>query len=158
MSAEEAIAREHIRDRMSRYTMWRDANNTEKFLENWADDAVFESVAFRLKNKKEIEAYYADNASPKMPAKFRRHNITTAMIDITSPTTAEAKAYYFVITDIGPDHSGYYLDRYRLENGKWLFTYRGCWVEWCMPNSVYVPDYAKRALAEGGECGPAQAK
>src|SRR6185436_2685257 len=102
--------------------------------------------------KAAIRAYYAN--PPKMPALFRRHNMATTQIDFTGPKTANGRVYYFVNTDKGPDHSGYYMDRYRQENGRWLLAYRGCWVEWASPNSVYVPDALKRELAETGACGP----
>jgi len=152
MSQDEAIARMHIRDLIARYPISRDADILEPFVDNFTDDAVFESGAFSLKGKAAIHAHYSN--PPKAPAKFRRHNMATTQIDFTGPKTAKGRVYYFVNTDKGPDHSGYYLDEYREENGRWLFSYRGCWVEWASDNSVYVPDYLKRELAETGSCGP----
>jgi hypothetical protein len=157
MSVEEAVAREHIRDTMARYNIGGDTRNLDQFVDTFTDDAVYESSPFHLIGKAKIrEHLHAGwNAKPTGPvAKFRRHNLTTCQIDLLGKTTAQARTYYFVVSDLGPDHSGFYLDNLREVNGRWLFSHRQVWMDWTHPGSLYVPDMSKRMLQERGTCGP----
>lgn len=157
MSREEAVAREHIRDTMARYNIGGDRRDLPAFVATFTDDAVYESAVFHCVSKAKIEAYLAANwnAKPTGPvARFRRHNLTTCQIDLTGPTTAISRTYYFVITDLGPDHSGYYVDRWREEKGRWLIAHREVWMDWCHPQSLFVPEESKRLLSEKGVSGP----
>ena len=160
MSLEEALAREHIRDTMARYNIAGDRRELRAFVDTFADDAVYESAVFHCVGKDNIEAYLqrAWNAKPTGPtAKFRRHNLTTCQIDLTGPTTANARTYYAVFTDLGPDHCGFYVDKFREVNGRWLFAHREVWMDWSHPNSLFVPEQSKRLVAEQGASGPAAA-
>ena len=157
MSFEEAVARENIRDTMSRYNIGGDRRDLAAFVGTFTEDAVYESAVFHCVGKANIEAYLTANwnAKPTGPvARFRRHNLTTCQIDLTGATTANARTYYFVISDLGPDHSGYYVDRWRQEQGRWLIAHREVWMDWCHPQSLYVPEASKRLLAEKGASGP----
>ena len=157
MSLEKAIAREHIRDTLARYNIAGDGRDLAAFVDTFTDDAVYESAIFRCTGRVEIESYLraAWSAKPKGPtARFRRHNLTTCQIDLTGPTTAGSRTYYFVVSDLGPDHSGYYVDRWREAQGRWLMSHREVWMDWCDPRSLYVPEESKRMLAGTGACGP----
>jgi 3-phenylpropionate/cinnamic acid dioxygenase small subunit len=160
MSLEQAIAREHIRDTLARYNIAGDGRDLAAFVATFTDDAVYESAVFECTGRANIESYLraAWAAKPTGPtARFRRHNLTTCQIDLTGPTTANSRTYYFVVSDLGPDHSGYYVDRWREEQGRWLMTHREVWMDWCHLQSLYVPEQSKRMLAEMGACGPQRA-
>jgi hypothetical protein len=151
------MAREQIRDRMARYNIARDSDDLPAFLDCFTEDVVFEAPLFCLRSKAEIQAFYAHKFYPKAGTpvpRFRRHNLGTCQIDLTGPTTANARTYYVVYTDLGVDHCGFYADRFRVENGSWLIAYRAAWMDWCHPNSIYVPEGSKRMLSEKGSCGP----
>jgi hypothetical protein len=157
MSIEEAVAREHIRDTMARYNIAGDRRDLKAFVAVFAEDAIFESPIFTFNGRAEIEAKLSVNwfITPTRPvAKFSRHNLTTCQIDLTGPRTAKSRAYYMVVTDLGPDHSGYYVDEFREENGRWLIAHRGVCMEWCHPDSLFVPEKSKKMLAETGVCAP----
>jgi ketosteroid isomerase-like protein len=160
MSFEESLAREHIRDTMARYNIAGDGNDFRAFVDLFTDDAVFEAAVFRCEGKSAIEAYFSKRpyADPSAPGpRFRRHNLTTSQIDLTGPNSASARTYYVVYTDLGPDHCGYYVDRYRQEKGRWLIAYRGVWMDWSHPASRFVPEVCKQMVAEKGTCGPSEA-
>jgi len=156
MSLEQAVAREHIRDTMARYSMAVDIADLANFLPVFTDDVVFESPLFQLKGIEEVRKFYTTRFAPasRTGLKFRRHNLTTCQIDLTSATTANAKTYYYVMTEVGPDHCGYYVDRFREINGRWLIAYREVWTDWSAPNGVCAPDAVKREILEKGSSGP----
>jgi hypothetical protein len=159
MSLEQAVAREHIRDTMARYSMAVDSADLANFLPVFTDDIVFESPIFVLKGIEEVRKFYTTRFAPasRTGLKFRRHNLTTCQIDLTSATTANAKTYYYVMTEVGPDHCGYYVDRFREVNGRWLIAYREVWTDWSAPNGVCAPDLVKQQIREKGSSGPAAA-
>jgi ketosteroid isomerase-like protein len=160
MSLEQTVSREHIRDTLARYNIAGDGRDLEAFVGTFTDDAVYESAVFRCVGRADIESYLrtAWAAKPKGPsARFRRHNLTTCQIDLTGAGTANSRTYYFVVSDLGPDHSGYYVDQWREERGRWLMSHREVWMDWCHPQSLYVPDESKRMLEELGTCGPRSA-
>jgi len=160
MSLEQAVAREHIRDTIARYNIAGDSRNLDAFVDTFTEDGVYESSPFHCVGKPAIRAYLSENwnAKPTGPtAKFRRHNITTCQIDLTSPTTADGRTYYFVVTDLGPDHCGFYVDRFREVGGRWLIAHREVWMDWSNPASLFVPDLSKKMLADQGVCGPVAA-
>jgi hypothetical protein len=157
MALEEPIAREHIRDTMARYNIAGDQRDLAAFLATFTEDALYESAIFRCQGKPAIRAYLSAfwSSSPaKASPRFRRHNLTTCQIDLTAAIAATSRAYYLVISDIGPDHSGYYLDHWCAEQGRWLISRRQVWMDWCRSESLCVPEVSKRLLAETGACGP----
>lgn len=64
------------------------------------------------------------------------HHLTTMRIDITGPSTASARTYWFVISPVGPDHSGYYDDRLERVDGQWLVAHRRPRTLWVAPDSL----------------------
>jgi hypothetical protein len=48
-----------------------------------------------------------------------RHSTTTHQIDLVDETHANGRLYFFVVTDIGLDHWGRYVDSYVSLNGQW---------------------------------------
>ena len=53
-----------------------------------------------------------------------RHHVTSVLVEVESPTAATARAYFFAITERGPDHWGRYRDRLLLHEGRWRFAHR----------------------------------
>ena len=56
--------------------------------------------------------------------KYLRHMTSTLQIDLIDPSSATSRCYYAVLTHIGLDHWGRYLDRYRAVDGAWRFADR----------------------------------
>jgi hypothetical protein len=150
MSVEESMVRERIRDTLARYHIAGDSLDAEGFVGVFTDDATFTTPLFHCEGKAAIAAIAKkwQGVPTKPTAKFIRHNLTTTQIDITGPGEAVGRAYYLAVTDLGPDHSGHYIDKYREEGGRWLICYREALVEWIHPASLFVPEKIKRRLAE----------
>lgn len=74
-----------------------------------------------------------------VPLTFVRHNLTTCKIELTGPDSAQARTYWFVHTDIGPDHAGVYRDALRRVDSEWLIAERRVRTEWAAENSLMVP-------------------
>jgi len=43
------------------------------------------------------------------------------------------------MTDVGPDHSGYYEDDFVIEDGRWVIAHRRVRVKWRAENSCLHP-------------------
>jgi hypothetical protein len=66
---------------------------------------------------------------------YIRHNVTSHTITIDGPDTAHGAAYFFVVTERGPDHWGRYRDTYVRRDGHWLFATRKVRVDGVAPGS-----------------------
>jgi hypothetical protein len=150
MTVEDLLAREAIRDCMARYTIAGDRLKVEDFIACFTDDAVMESerapgeYIFRFAGKDAIHAWQNRwrNREPGQDmvhgATFVRHHLSTCQIELTGPATARAKTHWVAWTDIGPDHSGYYLDDFRKVDGAWLISRRRVRRDWSAPDSLFV--------------------
>jgi len=150
MTIEDAIARECIRDTMARYNMAGDRARGEDYVMTFTEDGVLEGRdgGMRLEGREAIRNWMkgfgkpASNedsgAPPRRGPKFVRHNITTCQIDLTGPDTAKVRTYFMVFTDIGLDHSGYYVDEFRKEGERWLIARRRAMQDWAAPDSHFA--------------------
>jgi hypothetical protein len=141
MTLEELLVRESIRDTLARYNSNGDRMKIEDFIGVFTDDAVYELGDKVVEGRDAIRAWLT--ARRDLPAdaprvKFVRHNLTTSVIDVTGRDSATARTYYFVNTDIGPDHCGYYVDRFRPVGDRWLICHRKVRSDWASPDSVFV--------------------
>jgi hypothetical protein len=146
MTIEELIARESIRDTLAAYNMAGDRMKVEEFVGVFTPDAIYESSGFHLVGHDAIRGWLTGRSAtadgPRV--KFVRHNITTCKIDLLGPEEATARTYYSVNTDIGPDHCGYYVDRLRPVDGRWLIAHRKVRMDWVNPASVFVGQANRR--------------
>ncbi|HEY3697431.1 nuclear transport factor 2 family protein [Phenylobacterium sp.] len=146
MTVDDLLAREGVRHTLHAYNMAGDRARVDDFVAVFTEDAVFESDGFRCVGRQAIRDWIAGfgrpaegAAPPKRRAKFVRHNLTTSVIELTGPETATARTYYMVITDTGPDHSGYYVDGFRKVGERWLIAERKVRVDWRSPDSAMAP-------------------
>jgi 3-phenylpropionate/cinnamic acid dioxygenase small subunit len=151
MSPDDAVAHESIRQAIASYTIAGDSRDAELFVAQFAEDAIFEfagftgAPGFRHQGLDEIRGRTA--AWVKLPvddpelrsASFIRHNLTTCRIERTGPDAAQAKTYFVVFTDIGPDHAGTYTDAFVRRDGRWLIAHRKIALDWRSPDSIYPP-------------------
>jgi 3-phenylpropionate/cinnamic acid dioxygenase small subunit len=150
MSIDELLARESIRDTMARYTIAGDRLKTDEFIATFTDDALFESDgvperdAFRYQGKQAIREWIqrwlqpASSDAEAMRATFVRHHLSTSQIELLGADSARARTYWVAHTDIGPDHSGYYLDTFNRVRGEWLIAHRKVRLDWRAPNSLFM--------------------
>ena len=152
MTLDDLLAREAIRDTLAKYNTSGDRSRAEDYAACFTTDGIIESTdrsgsaGIHFEGRAAILAWQtawknapkvADDGQVKRKAQFVRHNLTTSKIDLTGPDTADVRTYWMVITDIGPDHSGVYVDKFRKEDGQWLIAHRQVRTDWFAPNSHF---------------------
>jgi hypothetical protein len=150
MDQAEQIAREEIRQTITNYTIAGDRRDAALFNGQWAEEALFEFggfppvPGFRCEGLGAIRDWTAGWAKLRhsddptlRSATFARHNLTTCHIEMAGPDAAAARTFFFVVTDIGPDHSGTYDDRLVRRGGRWLFAHRRVALDWRSADSIY---------------------
>ena len=146
MTIEDLLAREAIRHVMARYTTSGDRLQVDDFVACFTPDAVIESEhvpperAFRYRGHAEIRGWqerWRSGDGATHGATFVRHHLSTSRIDLTGADTAEARTYWVAWTDIGPDHAGLYLDRFRNIEGEWRIAHRRVRMDWEASGSLF---------------------
>jgi hypothetical protein len=153
MMLDEMLAREAIRALMARCTQAGDSLLGEDYAGCFTEDGTLQTAmagggaGLDLKSRAEILAWQTSLREPgkgigsgtAVALKFARHNLTTCQIEITGPDSATARTYWFVNTNIGPDHAGVYRDTFRKVGTEWLIATRRVKTEWAADNSLMVP-------------------
>ena len=150
MTIDDLLAREAIRDTMAKYNVSGDRLKVDDYAACFTEDGVIESerapgdYIFRYAGREAIRAWQ-NRWLVREPGKdvvhgasFVRHHLSTCKIDLTGPDSAQTRTYWVAWTDIGPDHSGYYLDDFRKEGGEWLIARRRVRRDWSAPGSLFV--------------------
>ena len=129
----ELLARESIRDLVTRYNTNGDSGRFDEVLALFAPDAVME-----LEGENGPELYHGHDeilsiftgtkdrwSAPADGAPtYVRHRVATHQIDVDDEDHARGYCYYQVVMPHGLDHWGRYFDRYERRDGRWLFTRR----------------------------------
>lgn len=153
MTLEEMLAREAIRALLARCTQAGDSLRAEEYAACFTEDGALQTemagggAGLDLKSRAEILAWQTGIRQPgkgmghgsSVPLKFARHNLTTCKIEITGPDSATARTYWFVHTNVGPDHAGVYRDTFCKVGTEWLIASRRVKTEWASDNSLMVP-------------------
>ena len=139
MDAGEAIAREEIRDVISRYNHAGDRGDLEALVRCFREDGVLdledeEACAGRAAILLRLSRVVKDSVARGQRA-FVRHHVSSVKIDLTGPDAATAASYFLVFTEIGLDHWGRYLDRLARCSGAWQFAHRKVRLDGAAPNS-----------------------
>jgi 3-phenylpropionate/cinnamic acid dioxygenase small subunit len=149
MTNDELLAREAIRATMAAYTRAGDGLHEDEFAACFTDDGVLRSEGvpeadlFRYEGRDEIRRWITRWRDPapvsKAPrASFVRHHLATCHIELDGADEARARTYWTAWTDIGPDHAGYYVDRFRRTGDRWLIAHRRIRLDWRSPDSLFV--------------------
>jgi len=130
----EWIARESIRDLVARYNANGDSGRFDPMLELFTDEAVLEVEGRNLEGRAAIRSFFEGVAAGDGPrVRLLRHFTATLQIDLENRSSARGRCYYQVLTEAGLDHWGRYVDRYRCEDGRWLFCHRSVSVDGVTP-------------------------
>ena len=143
MDAVEAIAREEIRDVISRYNHAGDRGDLETLARCFREDGVLElddeaPFAGRAEILRRLTRVVGDSAARGENA-FVRHHVSSVKIELTGADTANAASYFLVFTEIGLDHWGRYRDRLARGDGGWQFAHRRVRLDGAAPDSSMVP-------------------
>ena len=143
MQLTDLLAREGIRDLVARYNSFGDSGLFDRMLQLFAADAVLEIRGVRHEGIDAIRSVFmrtpgrtAESSTSGRPA-YLRHGTVTHQIDLVDETTATGRCYFFVLTAIGLDHWGRYLDDYKVVDGEWRFARRRVLPDDLAPQSLF---------------------
>ncbi len=140
----ELAAREEIRDLVARYNANGDTGRFEQAMELFAPDAVMDPSDGRIYTGPgeiiEIFTGARDGADYQGQPIYVRHMTATHQIDLVDESTATGRCYYQVLTAVGLDHWGRYIDEYKTVDGRWRFARRRVTVDGRNPNSLFLPE------------------
>jgi len=141
MKLEEMLAREAIRYTIGRYNSAIDRSAYPELASVFAPDGV---MAFGgqapLQGRERIIAAMSAGAERRgaWEAKnFQRHLLGNSIINVLDATTARSVHYILVITELGVDHSGVYVDDFVKSGERWLIAHRAANLEWVRPDSRF---------------------
>jgi hypothetical protein len=140
MQSWELAARESIRDLVTRYNSNGDAGRFPQVMELFAADAVMQLEDRTYTGLEEILTIFTgtqDHLRNVEAPGYVRHFGATHQIDLLDQNSATGRLYFSVITPIGLDHWGRYIDRYRVVDGLWRFAHRKVVVDGQLPNSLF---------------------
>jgi hypothetical protein len=137
----ELIAREQIRDTLSRYNWSGDAGRLDGLAETFCTDGVLEIRGLEpLRGRSEIQRFLggvtAKTASSAATKPIVRHNLTNVLFTHLSPDQAQVSSYFTVVTHIGLDHFGRYRDTLVPDGDAWLIQHRKVSTDWAAADSA----------------------
>ena len=151
MTLEEMLAREAIRYTISRYNSAVDRGAYEELAEVFAPDGVMMlGDKIRLEGRESIITTMSAGAKGRSaddPSKFQRHLLGNPIINVIDGQTARAVTYLVVISELGPDHSGVYVDRFAKAGDRWLIAERVGHLEWGHPQSRFIKTLGPKPAA-----------
>jgi len=128
MDTWELIAREHIRELVASYAHCADGGRFDELVALFAENGILETPdRHQHRGREAIRAFLGATKTRLAAATTSaliRHHVTNLRLEVVSPSEATGAAYFFVITERGPDHWGRYRDRYTCRDGHWQFAHR----------------------------------
>jgi SnoaL-like domain len=139
----ELVARESIRDLVARYNASGDAGRFAEVRKLFAADAVMKLEGDVYNGIEEVMSIFTGtrdtlvaNEADVAPI-YLRHMTATHQIDLADEDHAAGRCYFQVLTRIGLDHWGRYIDQYRRVEGRWVFAVRDVRVDGRSPNCLF---------------------
>jgi hypothetical protein len=139
---DEAVELAAIRHTMAAYNIAGDRMRLEDLANTFTEDGVLETPTSRMEGREAIlEGLGGNRGTPggggRRPT-FVRHNLTTCLLDLTGEHSAEGRSYFIVYTDIGPDHMGGYIDRFRKVENRWMIEDRRVLIYWMSEDTLFT--------------------
>jgi 3-phenylpropionate/cinnamic acid dioxygenase small subunit len=135
----ELAAREAIRDVVAAYAHAADSGRFDEVAALFAADGVLETPDHvEHRGCDAIRAFVGGTGAALAGATtvpLIRHHISNLRIAVTGSDDATGAAYFFVLTERGPDHWGRYRDRYIRTDEGWRFAHRRVRLDGYAPNS-----------------------
>lgn len=151
---EYAVARAEIVNLSNRMMIAADAQDPDTYANSFASDGVLDWVGGVEHGPKEIRAAIADWRKTRDPiaadATSRprtRHFVLNHVITLAPDgKTADGLVYWFALTnrtpqkDVQPLYFGHVIEKYKKENGKWLFASRKVYNESLHNRALFYPE------------------
>jgi SnoaL-like domain len=136
------LAREAIRDLVTRYNSYGDSGLFDRMIGLFAPDATVEINGIAHHGHDELRRVFSgvseQTSGPGDRPAYLRHCTATHQIDLVDETTATGRCYFFVLTSVGLDHWGRYLDDYGVIDGEWRFDRRRVLTDALSPHSIFA--------------------
>lgn len=148
----ELIAREQIRDTLSRYNWSGDAGRPDELAETFCADGVLEIRGLQQLTGRSAIAAFLGGVTGKVAADadvvaatkvYVRHNVANILFTGLTPERADVSCYFTVLTHIGLDHFGRYRDVLVPEGETWLIKHRKVSTDWVAPESTMAREQRK---------------
>ena len=136
------LAREAIRDLVVRYNSYGDSGLFDRMIRLFAPGAMVEIDGVAYHGLDELRRVFSSvpgrTSKPGDRPAYLRHCTATHQIDLVDETTATGRCYFFVLTAVGLDHWGRYLDDYCAVDGEWRFAKRRVLTDALSPHSIFA--------------------
>ena len=136
MRPDELAAREAVRESIARYAHAVDHGKFEDAAACFSEAGVLEVRGVSTHEGRAAIVDMFEGAGRKLASTstdaFIRHHVSSISIEVdVTAGRATATSYFFVLTEIGPDHWGTYRDELTCDDasGNWLFSHRNVTVE-----------------------------
>lgn len=137
MPVDTSVDRDAIRDLLARYTYHGDRGRVSDLAACFAPNGILEYLGKAPMGPQAIAAALSAGGTRDPRLSFIRHHISNPLITLDGDW-AEARSYFAVHTDIGPDHSGTYDDRLARTAQGWRFSHRRVRIDWQSDQSLFV--------------------
>jgi hypothetical protein len=149
MTLDDLLARESIRDLVTRYNSNGDSGRFAPLKDLFAEHAVMELIGRdgsvdRYDGRERLMEIFtgakertSSRAASTAPV-YIRHYTATHQIDLVDADHATGRCYFAVIMAEGLDHWGRYIDRYVRIDGAWRFEHRRVHVDGSTPGSWFA--------------------
>ncbi|MBV9555798.1 MAG: nuclear transport factor 2 family protein [Pseudolabrys sp.] len=128
-----------IRRTLARYNIAGDRGDLAGLAACFTEQGVLRAPGINVTGRAAIVARLEQSRAGHSPALTRvQHNLTTSLIEIDAAANARCRSYFFVLTDIGPDHAGSYHDQLVRVDGEWLIAERSAKLSWLSPDSLFT--------------------
>jgi len=148
MTPDQILAREAIAHTQSIYNTEGDRGRLDGLLLTFTEDGVLEldrgtfegreAIRGALSTAVDDKRREAADPAPGAARVFLRHHLTTRRIEFVGDDEADVWTYFFVMTPIGLDHCGVYVDRFRRAGERWLIARRRVKIDWQSDDSAIL--------------------
>lgn len=148
MEHEALLAHEQIRDALARYNHSGDRGRLAELADCFCQDGVLEIAGEPpLRGRAAIESRLArvvDRVGGKTRPGLVRHHVSSIRIELEGSDAARVWSYFLVLTEIGLDHWGRYVDRFRRSDGGWRIAHRRVVIEGAAAETRMARAYLSR--------------
>ncbi|MCH9827255.1 MAG: nuclear transport factor 2 family protein [Gammaproteobacteria bacterium] len=125
---------------LSRYAQSIDRGRLDELASLFSEDGVLQTPAWSACGRQKIlERLSGMGETPGRRPRFVRHHVTSFVAESAGEGAASGRAYFLVLTDIGLDHAGIYIDRYTLLGQQWQIASRQVRLDWMAEGSLMKP-------------------
>jgi hypothetical protein len=147
MDDDEVRTRLGVMRTISAYTRYLDTGQVEKLAALFGDGGIGESPAGRQTGAKEIAAGLGgvtDSFHSVEGFLPTHHHVSSVFVEPIDGDHAKASCYFLLVSGLGPDHWGRYLDEFVRVGDDWLFSHRRVFIDGSVASSPVADQVGKR--------------